>query len=390
MHRLVISTIGTSLLTNQVKERIDPKDWNSRLNETANYTHEYIEEYEKDVLKIILKLKERAEKQLFDDETDITEIRNISAELNGIYGLYDENLKLGISDTHILIATDTAQAEIAAKVIESFLKGQGINNTIPLIQPELSLASTTVFTESMAKLIPVMQETIQKYKDEQHQICFNLVGGFKALQGYFNTIGMFYADEIIYVFEGANNQVIKIPKLPISIDIERVEQYKVQLAMMAVGEIPVFWEEAKKVPKEWVLIIDKEMTLSTWGQLIWSQCKDILLSRNLLDYSKIAKLDYTENFKEDYKNTLDTQERIHLQERIARSAYILNTNNDGISALKNDDIVRLRRYQGTDIDHINITAQTRRVSCKVTEGGRLSLRYYGTHDYIYKREGIKK
>ncbi|MBW4641469.1 MAG: putative CRISPR-associated protein [Goleter apudmare HA4340-LM2] len=390
MHRLVISTIGTSLLTNQVKDRIDPKDWNSRLNETANYTHEYIEQYEKDVLKIILKLKERAEKQLFDEETDITEIRNISAELNGIYGLYAENLDLGISDTHILIATDTAQGEIAAKLIESFLKNQGINNTISLIQPELSLASTTVFTESMAKLIPAMQDTIQKYKDDKHQICLNLVGGFKALQGYFNTIGMFYADEIIYVFEGANNQVIKIPKLPISIDTERVEQYKVQLAMMAVGEIPAFWEEAKKVPKEWVLIIDKEMTLSTWGQLIWSQCKDILLSKNLLDYSNIGKLDYTDNFKEDYKNTLDTQEKIHLQERIARSAYILSTNNDGISALKNDDIVRLRRYQGTDIDHINITAQTRRVSCKVAAGGRLSLRYYGTHEYIYKREGIKK
>jgi putative CRISPR-associated protein (TIGR02619 family) len=390
MRRLVISTVGTSLLTNEFNEEKDPKKWLSDLTKTANWTQERIEnssDYSHVFSKIIKPLQERVEEKL--DDSNILEIREMSAELNGIYGLYDE--KIEKSDTHILITTDTAQGKVTSKILESFLNSQGIEkkNIITLTQPELSLANTAVFTESMAKLIPVMLELLKTYKEDKYQICFNLVGGFKALQGYFNTIGMFYADEIIYVFEGSH-KVVKIPKLPIAIDIKKVEKYKVQLAMMEAGAIPSYCEEAKEVPEEWRIVVDKEMILSTWGQLIWDRCKDILLAKDLLDYSKIAKLDYTREFKEDYQNTLDIQERINLQERIARSAYLLNTNTDGISALKNDDILRLRRYTGTDIDHINITSQTRRVSCKVLEGGRLSFRYYGTHDYIYKKEGIQK
>lgn len=386
MLRLVISTVGTSLLTNQILPRLDPKNWAERLKARANDTEEILRQYHPDVLTIIEALKDRAEEKLYGDDTSLEQIREASAELNGIYGLYNEQLEQGISDTHLLIATDTAQARITADIVESFLKSQGLANTSTCIQPGLSTASSNTFTEGIAKLIPSIQEIVLSCKKSQYQIVFNLVGGFKALQGYFNTIGMFYADELIYVFEGTN-EVIKIPRLPITIARSEVEPYKVQLAMMHVGEIPTSWEEAKKVPKEWVIIDGQEMTLSTWGQLIWNQCKDEILSQDLLEF---PKLDYKNTFKDDYKNTLDTQERIQLQERLARTACLLCKHRDGISALKDDDILRLRRYQGTDIDHINITAQTRRVSCKAADGGRLSLRYYGTHDYIYKREGIKK
>lgn len=382
MYRLVISTIGTSLLTNQVKERIDPKDWKECLNGTANYTYEYIDKYEQDVLKIILTLKERAEKQLFDDISDITEIRNISAELNGICGLYDERLELGITDTHILITTDTAQGEIAAKLIESFLKSKNISNVILWVQPELSLASTTVFTESMAKLIPVIQETIQKYKIDKHQICFNLVGGFKALQGYFNTIGMFYADEIVYVFEGSNHQLIKIPKLPIKIDIEKVEKYKVQLAMMAVGEIPAFWEEAKKVPQEWILVIDREMTLSTWGQLIWNQCCQEFLGKQLLPFPRI---EYKSTFLDDYRkieNTLD--EKIKLQETLAEVALLLHKSKGDTSVLKKHPGLQYDKYTNMkgDIAHFRVN-QGIRVSCTSVDG-KLFLHRYGREPVVNK------
>jgi putative CRISPR-associated protein (TIGR02619 family) len=386
MPRLVISTVGTSLLTNQVDSDFDPNNWLERLQQTANYTVDEIKKYHEDVSQIIKDLKQRAEEKLYSAETDVKEIREASAELNGIYGLYNEQLEQGISDAHLLIATDTEQARITAQIVESFLKNQGFANTSTYIQPGLSTASSNTFTEGIAKLIPSIQETIFSCKKNQYEIIFNLVGGFKALQGYFNTIGMFYADELIYVFEGTN-EVIKIPRLPINIDHSEVEPYKVQLAMMDVWEIPTSWEGAKKVPKEWVITDGQEMTLSTWGQLIWNQCKDKILSQDLLEF---PKLDYKNTFKDDYKNTLDTQERIQLQERLARTACLLCKHRDGISALKDDDILRLRRYQGTNIDHINITAQTRRVSCKAADGGRLSLRYYGTHDYIYKREGIKK
>jgi putative CRISPR-associated protein (TIGR02619 family) len=252
MARLVISTVGTSVLTNQIDRDIDDNGYYERLQQTANYTDNEIQD-DPEIKQIISELKERAEQELSSNYTD--KIRKASAELNGIYGLYNEQIEQGIPDMHLLVTTDTAQGRVAAEVVESFLKSKGLTNISTHAQSGLSTASSDIFVEGMAKLIPSMQEIIKKCKNSRYTICFNLVGGFKALQGYFNTIGMFYADEIIYVFEGSN-QLIKIPKLPVKVDVSEIEPYKVQLAMMDVGEISTSWEEAQKVPKEWVFVIE--------------------------------------------------------------------------------------------------------------------------------------
>lgn len=380
MPRFIISTVGTSLLTNQIDREIDPDYWFNVLQKTANYTAEQIEKYyqNENVLKNIEELKQRAEEELNSDDVD--RIREASAELNGIYGLYDNQLDRGIPDTHLLVATDTAQGKVAAEILESFLKKRGLTNTSTCIQPGFSTANSDSFTEGMAKLMPAMQEIILSCPKSQYQICFNLVGGFKALQGYFNTIGMFYANEIIYVFEGSN-EVIKIPQLPIQVDESKLEPYKVQLAMMSVAVIQKSWEEAKKVPQDWVLVDGQEMTLSAWGQLLWNQCKDSFLSQE--KPLKFPKMEYTQTFIDDYKSK-PAHEKIVLQENLARASCLLKNHKDGISAMKQDGIFRLRRYEGKnkDIDHFDLP-KDRRVSC-IAKDGVLYLRHYGEHNYVNK------
>src|SRR4028119_381352 len=214
MARLIISTVGTSLLTNHIDRDIDDNNWYKRLQQTANYSDDEVGQYHPDVKQIIAELKERAETELYSD--DIQRIREASAELNGIYALYNDQIEhgiadeQGISDIHLLVATDTEQARVTAEIVECFLKSKGLTNTSIHVQPGLSTASSDIFVQGMAKLIPWIKETITHCKKSKYRICFNLVGGFKALQGYFNTIGMFYAEEIIYVFEGANT-LITIP-----------------------------------------------------------------------------------------------------------------------------------------------------------------------------------
>lgn len=379
MPRLVISTVGTSLLTNQIHQRRDPKGWEDMLQKTANLTEEQISQSEPDVLGIIQNLKQRAKEKIHNGNT--LEIREASAELNGIYGFYNEQIEQGIPDTHLLVTTDTAQGTVAAEIVESFLKSKGLTNISTHAPSGLSTASSDIFVEGMAKLIPFMQERIKKFpKKHGYTICFNLVGGFKALQGYFNTIGMFYADEIIYVFEGANT-LIKIPKLPVKVDISEIKPYKVQLAMMAVGEIPTSWDESKKVPQEWILVDGQEMTLSAWGQLLWEQCKKELLSKE--KPLSFPKLEYHQSFLDDYQDKPE-HEKIILQENLARAACLLKNHKDGISAMKQDGIFRLRRYVGKhkDIDHFDLP-KDRRVSC-IAKEGTLYLRHYGEHDDVNK------
>jgi len=209
-----------------------------------------------------------------------------------------------------------------------------------------------------------------------------LVGGFKAVQGYMNTIGMFYAHEVIYIFEGSN-QLIKIPRLPVDIKLSEVEEYKVPLAMMAQGEVLTSWKKAQKVPKDWVFVVDEEMTLSTWGQLIYQQCKkDLLSSEKLLD---LPRLHYQDSFHADYKKIKDNKEKVQLHETLAEVSHKLEKSNGDISVLIKSGI-RYDPYEGTDgIDHFRVNRDLR-ISCKKMPGGKLSLRYYGTKKYVEGKE----
>lgn len=379
MPRLVIPTVGTSILTNQIDRGFE-NDWYFRLQETANSNSDEVKNYHPDVSEIIETLKERAEEKL--NSGDIGEIREASAELNGIYGLYQNQLEQGTDDVHLLVATDTEQGRSSAELVESFLRNQGVLQTSTYIPEQLSTASSDAFLHGTAKAIPFIQETIFSFRraynnaNNAAHVCFNLVGGFKALQGYFNTIGMFYANEIIYIFE-ESNEVITIPRLPITIDCSKIEPYKVQLAMMDVMEIPASWEEAKKVPKEWVLIIDRQMILSTWGQLLWNQCNEKFISGE--KPLKFPKIEYNSSFINDYESK-SNQERISLHNQLARAACLLNNHRDGISAMKQDGIFRLRRYVGKDIDHFDLP-KDRRVSCRVV-GDILQLRHSGEHNHV--------
>lgn len=379
MARLVISTVGTSVLTNQIDRDMDDNEWYERLQQTANYTDNEIQNYPP-IEQFISELKERAEEELYTNDTD--KIRKASAELNGIYGLYSEQIEQGIPDMHLLVTTDTAQGRVAAEVVESFLKSKGLTNISTHTQPGLSTASSDIFVEAMAKLIPWMQETITACKNSKYTICFNLVGGFKALQGYFNTIGMFHADEIIYVFEGSNT-LITIPRLPVIVDVKKVEPYKVQLAMMDVGEINTSWEEAKKVPQDWVLVDGHEMTLSTWGQLIWNKCKNDLLSQN--SPLTFPKIDHQNSFLDDYqKIEANVKERVKLQLTLAKISQLLQKSNGDSSILKQDPGLQYDKYtniQGS-IDHFRVT-QGLRVSCTSSQG-RLLLRRYGKEPDVNK------
>lgn len=377
MRRIVISTIGTSLLTNQIKRSDEAEhDWYNQLRDTANLT---LENTLEEVVLIIEALKNRAIEKL--DKSSIAQIRLASAELNGIYGLYQNQLREGIQDIHWLISTDTAQGKATAEIVKEFLRKQGLINASIYTPDGLSTATTTAFAEGMDELLVWLKEEIIPLKDT-YKICFNLVGSFKSLQGYLNTIGMFYADEIIYIFEGKESNLITIPRLPIKVDESIIEPYTVQLALMAEG-VGLSSSEVTGIPEALIGEFNGKKVLSTWGNLIWDESKDNLLSGNLLDF---PRLQYTDTFRSDYNRIRDRREKVQLQQDLAKVSGLLKESYGETSVLFQP--VDYTRYQNSNqIDHFRVN-RSLRVSCKVIDGGILSLRYYGTHDHVQRSEGL--
>ena len=380
MKKLVISTVGTSLLTNQIDREFED-NWAVRLRDTANLSQEELANYHEDVSDIIKTLQERAAEKL---KGEVEDIREASAELNGIYALYKKQLNQGSKDMHWLIATDTAQDQVTAKMLENFLRTQGL--TADLHTPQgFSARSTEAFTNGIDEFLNWIEETVPGYKDSGYQICFNLVGGFKAIQGFANTIGMFYADEIIYIFEGSRD-IITIPRLPIKVDTSVIRP--VQFALMASGVgVWVKLSELQSVPETLIFVVGEEATLSNWGRLTWNNCKRELLARDLLEFPCLV---YEDWFEKDYKKTnVDSQRKFELHEVLSEvSGSMLKFNGD---TTRFDSRLHFSRYEGgkkceggvrkNQIDHFYIKNTGWRVSC-IAKEGKLYLRHYGEHDYV--------
>jgi len=376
MPRLVISTVGTSILTNHINMRSE-SDWSDLLEARAN--DKKIDKNE-DVLEAIEELTGRAKKKLYSHHEqktindNIDEIRRASAELNGIYGLYRDQLNQGNQDIHWLITTDTAQGQVSAELIKDFLMDNHLVVDIHTPQ-DLSTASTESFTNGIDELLKWFDEIIPGYQDSGYHICFNLVGGFKALQGYANTIGMFYqAHEMIYIFEGSS-EVITIPRLPIQVNHSVIKP--VQFALMAAGAF-VKLSELESVPDTLILKAGDEAILSNWGRLTWNNCKRIFLSSNLLPF---PKLEYQRSFITDFEQASSDEERVKLQETLARVSYLFDKSNCDTAALKSDggllyEVYKKEYSQQIDgLAHFRVT-KALRVSC-VTSGNVLILRHYG-------------
>ena len=368
--KIIVSSVGTSVLTNPI-DRGNPaeKSWFGLMNQTANYSKKQLQQHA-EAQSMVQQLIQRAQQKL--QQADVKTIRRLSAELNGIYGIYDNQLDQRGQDQHILIRTDTAQGHAAAHLLEKYLRSQGIQQ---IIIPELdgfSTQDTVSFNQGIESMLMALD--FLKDRMHSHRISFNLVGGFKSMQAYLNTLGMFYAHEIVYIFEGSGSEMIRIPRLPIQVDYRAIDTKL--FALMAVGEIP-YDQHTATIAEALVTRVGDEITLSNWGQLIWNQVKQDQLSGDLLEFEYLT---YQPSFNKDYQKATPAQ-RVQLQQTLAKVNYLLSRNRGDLNVLKQDSSLQYDVYTNKKgIGHFRLDNSSGwRISC-TKQGDKLSLRRFGPHE----------
>jgi len=365
--KFVLITVGISVLSNVLDQ--SESALGRQLSKAANLLS-----LDHDLEQQVDALAERALERLKQGDTQ--ENRRLSAELNGLYGIYGDVLPDNTADFHYLIATDTALGKKAAEVIRDFLRVVKFNVDI-YVPKGLSTANPLVFSSGIKDLIRWCEEIIPGYRDKNYHVVFNLTGAFKSLQGHLSIMGMFYADEIVYIFE-AGSQLLRIPRLPLQIDTGALCKYRAELAMMAQGHVfPL--ERVNGIPDGLLETDEQSATLSSWGELVWQRTKEQLLGEELIQF---PRLHYEDKFTKDFKDA-DKQKRMQLQETLAKISCILEYNNGDTSALKRDRGLQYEVYEGKrtkdgkPIGHFRVS-ESHRVTC-TAEGGKLYLRRYGDH-----------
>lgn len=378
--RFVLSTVGTSILTNQIHND-DPNEWRGLLRDSANQKED---DLQPEARAVIDELTDRALDKLLQGDAALN--RRISAELNGIYGIYKGVLPQNSPDLHYLICSDTAQGQKTGELIKAFLEMHKFSVSINPI-PGLSTQDTTAFSTGIKNLIKYLEGNVPS-RGSGYRVIFNLVGGFKSLQGYMNTFGTFYADEMIYIFDSPNSDLITIPRLPIQMDTAVIQKHRMEFALMTAGKLYPR-RELREIPETLLEFLEEDAGetytgLSVWGTLVWNRSKAELLAAELLPFPQLT---YARTFHQDFDKASASQ-RLKLQETLAKVSYILDRDQGNTYELTGGALnyEKLEGAAGNRGIHTFRLTRGDRVSC-LHVNGRLTLRHYGSHDDVYEKEG---
>lgn len=195
-----------------------------------------------------------------------------------------------------------------------------------------------------------------------------------------NTIGMFYADKIVYIFESAS-ELIEIPRLPLKID-QSIFVKNPALFLQHFEGKAFEKKDFSGIPETLYDELNGEIHPSVWGQLSWNNVKSDVLGKSL---TELPCLTYTDDFKKDFKETLDNSQKVRLQETLAKISVILQRTNGDTGELKKDGGLQYENFNNKNIDgspigHFRIN-QSLRVSC-ISKNEQLILRRYGAHDDV--------
>lgn len=294
MPNLIVSTCGTSLLTAEA-----PNDIRKLLTEHANT---------QTASDIPAQVATYVAQRLagFGQTAELNSLRLQSAELAGLIAYYGGDT-LGGKDHHVLIVTDTWLGETGARAIEQVLKQHGHSVEVKRC-PDLRTNDLVAYRTALSGLVDWAYAVVPGYKASGYRVVFNLTGGFKAVQGFMQTLGALLADECVYVFE-RSNELIRLPRLPIQMQTESwVRDNLTAFRRMALG-LPVSVDQVKGIPEVLLFSLEGETTLSEWGEVVWRELKPSLYAEGLLPNIS-GRLSWDEGFARSVRPYQDESRRV--------------------------------------------------------------------------------
>lgn len=310
MPNFILSTCGTSLLTADA-----PIDIRKQLTDHANTQH---------AADVPESVKTHVAQRLstFAHATDLKSLKAQSAELAGLIAFYGGSSLHG-NDHHVLIATDTYLGEQGAQAIAAVLRQHGHSTEVKRCT-DLRTNDLHAYRTALSELVEWAYTTLPGYKASGYRVVFNLTGGFKAVQGFMQTLGALLADECVYVFE-RSNELIRLPRLPIQMQADSwVREHLSAFRRMAL-ELPVTAEQVQGIPEVLLFAIDDQTALSEWGAMVWRELKPTLYAEQLQPNIS-PKLTWDEGFVRSVREYAKDRDRMtQLNTRIDDLARYLET-----------------------------------------------------------------
>jgi putative CRISPR-associated protein (TIGR02619 family) len=285
----ILSPCGTSILTNLAS--------NEERKLVFNYANvKHFDEIPNEDKAVLNKLIEKAKHEIA--QADINAAIKMSAELNGIITYYQQDLKQN-GDYHLLLCTDTWLGEQTAELVKLWLIEKGFTVEIKR-QTDLQTKDLMAFQCALSDLVKWCEDVVLNYQKSCYKIIFNLTGGFKSVQGFLQTLAIFYADESIYIFE-TSSELLRIPRLPVELSALPVIEKNITLFRRLAMNLDIKSFNISDIPETLLLNITDEWTLSPWGEMLWQKSKKEIYGKQLQP-SPSKKIKFADSFYDSVQN----------------------------------------------------------------------------------------
>lgn len=380
MGRFIVTSVGTSLITNIARVRDDKRPSDDKSPTLGTVLRDAAFHREPQSPKIAALVESLVSEALAYPDIDNPIGKSIpSAEMCQVAVYEEECGKLGPQEFHLLLASDTHQGRACASALEGYFRQRGHLAVQVKAIDGLTAESSRGFRTAMTEFVRWFDDEWARYKSastDEPELVFNITGGFKAMQGFLLTVGLLHGASVYYVFED-RKELIRIPRLPIRFDYSPaarehaplLEQFSRTLLMNAselrnAGLPDVFYDEYE----------DDQAMMSPFGLSIWNAYRKDMLSERLLVWPHLR---YADTFLIDWDRRLQPDERQALNEALAKMSMILQ---DGVgpAGIKADPGLQgetLRRVAGGEYQHARVS-QALRVSHEEA-GSELILRRFG-------------
>lgn len=361
----IISPVGTSILTNEAVGNLK-----GIVNKHSNALSD--SDIEIDDRTAVMELIRACETKL--EQIDVLSAKALSAELNGIISYYSNNLSSNElkDDVMYLIHSDTFIGRETGRLVDIFLS-RYFTRVIPLSVKGLQTGVNSELRPAFAHLATEI-DTIHQGLRYGEKLIFNLTGGFKAVQGFMQTLGTFYADETIYIFQAAK-ELMRIPRLPVKLVAEGYIRDHIDTWRCMCQNLEVDPSDLQGIPETLYYEFEGLHDLSEYGRIVWNQVRKEIYGEKVLP-SYYEKLVFGKGFMPSVQGFSPDRTRLINEKIDMLTAYLITGQN-----LKSLSFKKLVGKQPAPVSHEAYAwsdQDAKRIYCHY-EGERLILDWVGDH-----------
>ena len=277
MPNLIVSTCGTSLLTNGADgglRRLLITHANAREQDMAESDRGEIDAWVEERRQYLLRA---------DDE----QAARLSAEINGLLAYYRGDgvpVPADHRDQHYLLVTDTYLGQRASGCISQWLERRFGQPATRVTAGGLNTSDIADFRAALADIVMQLDNLdLSAWREQGYRVVFNLTGGFKSVNGFMQTIGMLFADECFYLFEGSR-ELMRVPRLPIRLDAATAFEDNLDAVRRMANGKELTRADCGSLPGTLLFEVSEDaVQLSEWGMALWIAVRPGIYGERLMD-----------------------------------------------------------------------------------------------------------